>query len=43
MPLVPIDAGHLVTSDLAETEYADCGNVPLLSPRDGNIKDCAAV
>jgi len=24
---VPIDAGHLVTSGITETEYTDCGNV----------------
>jgi hypothetical protein len=26
---VPIDAGHLVTSGITETNYSDCGRSPL--------------
>jgi hypothetical protein len=28
---VPIDAGHLVTSGLTESEYTDCGRSPLVN------------
>jgi len=26
---VPIDAGHLITSGITETNYTDCGTSPL--------------